>query len=161
MKGFTLIELLVVVLIIGILSAVALPQYRKAVDKARLSEVISVLRVYRQGEEAYYLANGTYSDYPAELDVTIPVGDDIVSNEDKSYFFMPNKRFFFDLIGTVGVPSTYWVSGGLGELTGSTYADIQKDLTYTIYLDNSSYPGRVVCSGRTAYYESLCKSLGL
>ena len=56
--GFTLIELLVVVLIIGILSAVALPQYTKAVEKSRAAEGISMMRSLSTGVEEYVMANG-------------------------------------------------------------------------------------------------------
>ena len=47
-KGFTLLEVLVVVLIIGVLAAVALPQYEQAVEKARATEALSTISAFKQ-----------------------------------------------------------------------------------------------------------------
>ena len=57
--GFTLIELLVVVLIIGILSAVALPQYEKAVEKSRATEAMTILKALREQQSLCILDKGT------------------------------------------------------------------------------------------------------
>ena len=70
--GFTLIELLVVVLIIGILAAVALPKYELAVEKSRAAEGISLARSIALANQAYYMANGSWSDDINDLDLEFP-----------------------------------------------------------------------------------------
>lgn len=76
-KGFTLIELLVVVLIIGILSSIALPQYTKAVEKSRAAEAMAFAADWVTAQSIYKMANGHYakaaSNKPStDLDITMP-----------------------------------------------------------------------------------------
>ena len=71
-KGFTLIELLVVVLIIGILAAIAFPQYQRAVDRARIKGILPVMRAIVNAENLHRLEHGDYTYNWEELEMDIP-----------------------------------------------------------------------------------------
>ncbi len=98
-KGFTLIELLVVVLIIGILSAVALPQYQKTVLKSRTAEAWATLSAMNKAIEVYCLENpsATHDTSSGSLDkellsVSVQNSNDFTYDTWSVYCSNPNTR---------------------------------------------------------------------
>ena len=70
-KAFTLVELLVVILIIGILAAIAVPQYQYAVLKSKYHTLMNMAKAVKNAQEVYFLQNGKYAEHLSELDISV------------------------------------------------------------------------------------------
>ena len=94
-KGFTLIELLVVVLIIGILSAIALPQYNKAVFKSRMAEAFTNLKTLKNALDVCELENGRV-DFSSGNDTCFQESNLDISIDSSKFFYGVDRGNFSD-----------------------------------------------------------------
>ncbi|MBR3632040.1 MAG: prepilin-type N-terminal cleavage/methylation domain-containing protein [Elusimicrobiaceae bacterium] len=121
-RAFTLIELLVVVLIIGILSAIALPQYQKAVEKSKASQALILLRNTANAQKVYFLANGTYARTFSDLGVDIPwIGTEKGSEEDFITDTRSNGKWSIQIRWTSDALSSTYITYLTGKYKGAGF----------------------------------------
>ena len=151
-KAFTLIELLVVVLIIGILAAVALPQYQKAVDKSRVATILPLMRRWVDAMALYKLEHGSYLNEEGER----PSAEDLGVS-------WPND---WECYGDDGIEcgSDLWYCSANEEGTGNVYCDSRWKAdgeNFEIWItqpDDPDFPaGKLLC--RDGNETGVCKFL--
>lgn len=145
-KGFTLIELLAVVLMIGILTSVALPQYRRSVQRAETMEALVNLKSLFDSARRYRAANSEAPMKLNGLDVSFFDAD----TPDASAFNIGKFRYSFS---AQGVTSCRLNAEGT---SAGTYC---LDMYYTFTLGANKYKDLLTCHSNNSKYDWVCESL--
>lgn len=149
-KGFTLIELLVVVLIIGILSSVALPQYTKAVEKSRATEAQTMLGNLSTAEQIYQMSTGNFTGDLSVLDLQLPGVGSAQTNT------VSTKNFKFLITTPAAANGTATTFAAEARRITSAGANATGDLGYKLTL---AIDANGVISRQCVGSDKTCKSI--
>ena len=148
--GFTLIELLVVVLIIGILAAMAMPQYFKAVERSRMTEAVTLMDSIVKAQRRKLMQTNRYAATFEGLDVS-PKGARGVSYHTKGdpHTGRGGNGFNIQIMVGLGTPTTVaW-----REFNGDY---MHSSLQYKYNLVHDFESDNVTCSGLNQAGQELC-----
>ncbi|MCC3567085.1 MULTISPECIES: type IV pilin-like G/H family protein [unclassified Microcoleus] len=136
-KGFTLIELLVVIIIIGILSAIALPSFLNQANKAKQSEAKQYTGSMNRAQQAKYAENGKFADID-NLGLGIKT-----QTSNYTYTVVPAgiPTSSTQAVGNVGAPLSLSLKGYTGTVQLGTSAGAESETTTIAILCESGKAG--------------------
>ncbi len=150
-KGFTLLELLVTVMIIGILSSIALPNYTRSVEKARATEAMNIVKAANDAVYAYAAERNKCPESFQKILVSIPGTkvDDVTVNG-KYFAYKLNAATLAPIFGT-----------DCGGVVAERLDTAVKYRIWNPYGQGGSGKRTLACKGDTPRAENICKSLGM